>query len=484
MHLIRRLRRLLAASGRKKAPPPRAILSLDRLDERVLPSVAPLPDPASLVAEPISDAEQAAGPDGSSEAAPAAAVPSETASAASDARLRDLLLEAIPGLGDALANDRLEGARLLRDWAANATNYALSPQLSLATTALALKDSAADLYFNVFAPGAGGVYCAGYAFFYDKVLKLFDYNSFVVDFGDLQGALTHATVIVPLPSGDAWDYYVMDPTFNASFRDRGDGRPLTFFELMDFLHDGRAEDVAVENPAPNQRSWVSLDPLDRTGFIPAGQVDGVYVYSRPGYGLQTFLDTYRDTFLAYGYSPGLQGLIQLMENRVFYVGTSLDPASATQFVSELVRRAIPLGCPLPPAPTSGEQGQDSPPGDLPAAAPAKEPAGQEEHPATRPDPAEVQDHLHLLAVLEPGSCGCLLQGGLPPVILPSEILLSEAPASGIPAEETAPALPVLHLQDLQNLPPPSELFWSDLAIALANRKRDVPSYPGDPAFSN
>jgi hypothetical protein len=129
--------------------------------------------------------------------------------------------------------------------------------------------------------------------------------------------------------------------------------------MMDYLQQDRVADIVIENPSPYDRRWVSLDPINADGYVLMGKTGDTYLYAFPGYGLQAFLDGAKEAFAAYGYSPGLEGLIQLLMNRVYGMGASLDPMAAEQFVSQLIQRGIPLGYPIPPASAAKEIGESS-----------------------------------------------------------------------------------------------------------------------------
>jgi hypothetical protein len=260
---------------------------------------------------------------------------------------RNAILHNVPSLRHALATNRLEAAHLLDDWTANAVNYALTNPIQEATLPAAVNDSAAILYYDVFQTNQGAGYCGTYAIFFDKVLKLFGYNSFTLDVGDLRDSLTHTTVIVPIRgTGGTWQFFVVDPTYNVTFHDAGTGNDLTYFDLLNALQSSQVSRVAVQNDNLDQRNWLSDGPSSLPGLtFRAISASGYYVYGRPGYGLNTYLDAIAGDLQANGYAPGLTGFLQLLQARIFSVGQSLDPSVAQQFINQVQSLGIPLGLP-------------------------------------------------------------------------------------------------------------------------------------------
>ena len=59
-----------------------------------------------------------------------------------------------------------------------------------------------------------GVSCGGFAVFQARLLQMFGYEAFTMDFG-MPGTFTHVTTVVAIGPADAKRFYVFDPTFNA-----------------------------------------------------------------------------------------------------------------------------------------------------------------------------------------------------------------------------------------------------------------------------
>jgi hypothetical protein len=253
-----------------------------------------------------------------------------------DSQLRAQLYRDLPGLADALATSPLDAAQLLRDWAANAANFDSTGNLQERTTNALMNQSVAQVYYEQFLSDRGAVICGGFAFFYSGVLKLFGIDNFFVDFGDQRDGLTHVTVIVPVKQGDAWQYFILDPTFNLMFVDKSSGQRMTWFELLDALNSGATDRIGWYGQPTEDRDWLSYDPNATAG----AEYSSLKI---PGYGLQTGLDAIYEALLRNGYSSGIEGFVQLMDNRVYRVGQSLRPEVSAAFVEELRLRGIPFG---------------------------------------------------------------------------------------------------------------------------------------------
>ncbi|MCA9097439.1 MAG: hypothetical protein KDA36_03600, partial [Planctomycetaceae bacterium] len=71
----------------------------------------------------------------------------------------------------------------------------------------------------------------------------------------------------------------------------------------------------------------------------------LYVYSRPNYGFQTYLETFAEEYQKRKYAPGLQGYVELMSkhmiNAIGY-GEGAAPIR-DEFLKELKAHDIPFG---------------------------------------------------------------------------------------------------------------------------------------------
>lgn len=263
---------------------------------------------------------------------------------ASDATMRAIILQDVPGLAAAVtARDVRNIALLLRNWVANAADAALYSNLMLTDAA-----GAAEAYFRSYARDRAGSSCGGYSEFFVQVLKLFQVDSLTVGLGDKTADLVHSTVTVPVYINNQWRFEFFDPTFNCAFTNSLTNSRATYFDLIDAARSGSSGHIQVEQGSNQYREFLSAVPLNDP-FLTLDHVDnGVYVYRWAGYGLDDYLDTSRDTFDAYGYAAGLQGFFQLFP-QVHTVqinngsgDQSTSNAQRTAFIVQLAQRGIAM----------------------------------------------------------------------------------------------------------------------------------------------
>jgi len=270
-----------------------------------------------------------------------------------DEDLRQMLLTEIPALKESLQNDRLHAARLLLNWASNVGDFAISPEIREITNLGFSKKSASQIYYDIFDSNNGGVYCGGMSVFFDKLLKLFDYDSFTINFGHKQDDLTHVTVIVSQKQSDGWLYYIFDPTFNATFRSPSTKQHLTVSEMINFLKANQTNQIYVESLSLKQRDFLILredrfkrntrnEKLCEVFKFKIKHRDWVSC-SSPNYSIYVYFDRWNHIFLENGYSSGLTGFLELLTSRIFSVGSSLNPEASQQFISEIKSLGIPYG---------------------------------------------------------------------------------------------------------------------------------------------
>jgi hypothetical protein len=261
----------------------------------------------------------------------------------SNVTLRRHVLEENPGMAEALAGDTLAALEMLRNWSANAANFAIAGDVEDDTEARIGSMTAAEMYYYEYLPNRGGSYCGGLGVFFDRVLKAFGIGSFTVNFGDLGDNLTHVSVIVPLQVEGQWKFYMFDPTFNITYHDASSGQLLDYFEIIDRLGAEQPESVVFLGSSLADRDWVSYRENSNPDLELRYVSNGIYVYGQPDYGFHTYLDEFAQQFADNGYLPGIAGWIQLMQARVFSVGTSLNPVAVDAFRAELTARGIPYG---------------------------------------------------------------------------------------------------------------------------------------------
>lgn len=276
-----------------------------------------------------------------------------------DDDLQRLLLSVIPGLQKALKTDRLEGARLLMNWAANAVNHIDVPNLrKLAEDSrqFVTRKSASQSYYELFLPRKGGVICGGMSSFFDKILKLFGYNSFIINFGDLRDNLTHVTVVVAHghQKGDQkyLKYFIFDPTFNCVFRRKKDLGYMTVSEMLDAVNKGAADSIMVDTLPLKGRcylAWIKHYPqlkksIDKDVLIFRGIKGDLLVVGLPNWNIYSFYENVSDSLRRYGYSSQLpESYVQLLKHRLFHVGQSIEKDVSKRFKQKMIDRGIPYG---------------------------------------------------------------------------------------------------------------------------------------------
>lgn len=258
-----------------------------------------------------------------------------------DDMVRQQILLETPGLSKALQKgDTLQAAQLILGWAARTGDF------SLDGVHLANAGSVAEYYYDDFLTGSVGMSCGGYANYYSSILKLFDISSLNIGFG-AEPKLTHVTVVVPIQDKTGWKFYLLDPTFGATFSVGGSKTPATFFDLMDAYDNGKLNRVNWNTVSLDSRDYLSPTPSPVSALVLKGYVAGNYVYSWPGYNLQDYLNMYGQDLSDNGYATGLEGFVQLMENRVFnavsYGTAAWLPEARQAFLDEVKSRGIPTG---------------------------------------------------------------------------------------------------------------------------------------------
>jgi len=146
-------------------------------------------------------------------------------------------------------------ARKLRNWTADAVVLGGESANMEATTKAVVRLSASQTYSEIFKPGLGGVSCAGFAAFYQKVLEIFGLTSFTIDIGyDNKSSLTHVTTILVLGPSDDRQYYIFDPTFSGAY-----------------VKDGKAVDVL--RLLKGEKAEFRTAPMSRRVLIPHAQLE-------------------------------------------------------------------------------------------------------------------------------------------------------------------------------------------------------------------
>ena len=113
------------------------------------------------------------------------------------------------------------------NWTANTVDLGFGG-VGEATTSREYEMGAGEVYQELWSiPGAGSS-CGGFADFFVKVLSLFGFEAFTVNFGYAGTPLTHVTTVAAIDG----ELYILDPTFNGAYVDTKSGGLLRLRELL------------------------------------------------------------------------------------------------------------------------------------------------------------------------------------------------------------------------------------------------------------
>jgi hypothetical protein len=263
----------------------------------------------------------------------------------SNATLRRLILDQVPGLGAALGTNPLEAVRMLQSWSANAAPFSLDSNLALLTEQAMSTASAAVTYYGVFLPNQGGVFCSGEATFFNQVLGLFGFTAFRVSFGDTVHDVEHTNTVVAIPNGSSWQYYVFDPTFDLQFRDLT-GNYIPFFQALDDVSSGHTDQLSITEGSLAARNWIATQPIpnpEKYGHTPRGRAGAYYVYGRPQYSFPVYMGFNQAALQADGFSTtDMTTYLRLFALHVLDVQPPpSNPAVVQPFLAALKARGIP-----------------------------------------------------------------------------------------------------------------------------------------------
>lgn len=261
----------------------------------------------------------------------------------SDDDLKSAILNDIPDLQTKLQNDRFEAARALLNWAANISDFALSHDIALRTTHGIGNQSAADIYFRFFLPDKGAVICGGAAVFFDKVARLFDFDSFTIDFGDQRDGLTHVTTVIAFEKGNLLGYYIFDPTFNMIFY--LNGNPATITELINAVRKQDYSGLQINEMSLVNREYIALKKdLSKCEQL-LEETEQFLICSR-NFGIHQYMQTYQNALIKNNYSPEVPaGYLELLVQRIYHLGVATDTNISQQFSKKMTKFNIPVGAP-------------------------------------------------------------------------------------------------------------------------------------------
>lgn len=239
-----------------------------------------------------------------------------------DRQLVEELTARLPGLQQALLiNDTHEVANILLNWAANNVDDAMLAADSKLSTPVVTGKNVAFAYHELFRRDKGAVFCGGFAVFYQKLLLAFDIDALVIDFGDTVSGLTHMSVV--LPEQDLlgnWVFYQFDPKLNFRCADATSGQLIGLFDVMDRELANNFNTVQILQGNNDLRDFVGAAANQSSKGYKLDRIKGSrYVFHRVGYTLQAHVTDYANKFVGGGFTPGIAGFFELMQEKFFTV---------------------------------------------------------------------------------------------------------------------------------------------------------------------
>lgn len=260
-----------------------------------------------------------------------------------DKDLRQKILRDTPGLSQHLKTNRMLALKDLVDWVANVSDLGSDPELVSANTLAAGPLSAAQIYTDILIPNRGGFWCGGKSLFFNKVVALFDYVSFTMNFGVEADGLNHVTSIIADRTLNGWKYYIVDPTYNVTFW-RDNQQMYSISDLVGMHREGRISDgielqgdisrmehliVASREEDPRCPIFISRSGGTAICKNPANTLD--HTFNSP--------HSWRNLLEKNGFAAGIAGFFDLLEAGIFEVGPSANIEARDSFI----RRVKSLG---------------------------------------------------------------------------------------------------------------------------------------------
>jgi hypothetical protein len=232
-------------------------------------------------------------------------------------------------------------AQSILDWTANVTPIALSKTFLDKTENL--NRMAPEEIYNLFNLNLAAVYCSGASLFLNKILALFDIDSFTLDFGETNNFLTHTTVVVAKRYGSNWKYYIFDPTFNITFQNPNSGYYLTFSELLDLPLTNINDKIKINQRSLHKRKFLALREDAKLCHKVEKTTQDYLSCSVSDYTLKRYFTNVNPLYVKNGYSRNLSGFLQLLRKRIFTIGGLSKQNSRDRFMELLKTHKIPIG---------------------------------------------------------------------------------------------------------------------------------------------
>lgn len=242
-----------------------------------------------------------------------------------DVDLKRKLLSEIPELEKLLDVNRKQAARLILDWCSNNSDFTFNTQIVEESSNKVFNQTAGQTYYYMFEPDKGGVYCAGFAFFFMKVLELFDIDALTVDFGKVDDNLTHVTTIVTFIENQVPKHYIFDPTFNITLKYRDSGEFADLKSIFELFNSGRMNKVLWDE-MPMDRDVLFFDSRfvrKRTKSDTCKRVEclskDAYSCKYNNYSLDDWIRNNKKRIEDHGFNANRNVLIEMMLHNIYHI---------------------------------------------------------------------------------------------------------------------------------------------------------------------
>lgn len=239
--------------------------------------------------------------------------------------LKKRLLSEIPELEKLLDENRKRAAMLLLNWCSNNSDFTFSSQIEKESSQKVLTQTASKTFYEMFEPDKGGVYCAGFAVFYMKVLKSFGFDALTVDFGEVDDYLTHVTTIITFIENKVPKHYIFDPTFNMTLKYRDSDEFADLNTIFLLFQSGRMNEVRWDQ-MPMDRDVIFFKSRfigKRTKSDTCKKVECLskeaYSCKYKSYSLDDWIRSNKKIIEKHGFSPNPNVLIELMLHKIYHI---------------------------------------------------------------------------------------------------------------------------------------------------------------------
>ena len=243
----------------------------------------------------------------------------------SNADLKRQILSEIPQLQKLLEENRMQAARQLLNWCSNNSDFTFSAEIVEKSSPMVLAQTASQTYYKMFEPDKGGVFCAGFAVFYMKVLELFDFDALTVDFGEVDDYLTHVTTVITFIENQVPKHYIFDPTFNVTIRYKDNNEFADLKSIFELFKSKRMTEVFWDE-MPMNRDVIFFNShlvRDRAKSDTCKKVECLskeaYSCKYDNYSLDDWIRDNKKRIEEHGFSANRNVLIELMLHKIYHI---------------------------------------------------------------------------------------------------------------------------------------------------------------------